>query len=145
MDEKGGFVLAVRLFFIAIRKVLVAFVSYFFLPYITIFITKVFHQEIARNSLGEVVEHTPSIIVLMSFIAVGSFVIEYIWGRREIQIPFAYIGVHSFYFAVVLYFYLQGWIYIVVGIIFGVLFVILDRIFNYWARMATHFETDTKE
>src|SRR5699024_1215116 len=110
--SKGGFVLAVRLFFIAIRKVLVAFVSYFFLPYITIFVTKVFNQEVARNSLGEVVEHAASIIVLMSFIAVGSFVIEYIWGRREIQIPFAYIGVHSLYFAVVLYFYLQGWVYV---------------------------------
>lgn len=137
--------MVIQLLLIATRKALVSFVSYFFLPYITIFITKVFSQEVARNNLGEVVEHVPSIVVLMSFIGIGSFVIEYIWGRREIQIPFAYIGVHSLYIAVVLYFYVQGWVYVIVGIVFGILYVILDRIFNYWARMTTQFEENTKE
>lgn len=134
-----------KLFFIFIRKVLVAFVSYFFLPYITIFITKLFNQEVARNSLGAAIDHLPSIMILMGFLAVGSFVIEYIWGRREIQIPFAFIAVHAFYFAVVLSIYLQGWVYIIIGIILGVLFVVLDRIFNYWAKMTVQYEDYPKE
>lgn len=134
-----------RLLLILIRKVLVAFVSYFFLPYITIFITKLFKQEVARNSLGAAIEHLPSIMILMSFLAIGSFAIEYIWGRREIQIPFAFIGVHAFYFTVVLFFYLQGWVYIIIGIVLGILFVILDRVFNYWARMTVQYEEDTSD
>ncbi len=132
-----------KLSLIFIRKVLVAFVSYFFLPYITIFITKILNQEVARNSLGATIEHLPSIVIMMAFLVVGSFVIEYIWGKREIQIPFAYLGVHAFYFAIVLVTYLQGWVYIIIGIILGILFVILDRVFNYWARIMTHYEEDT--
>lgn len=135
----------VQLLFILIRKSLVAFVAYFFLPYLTIFITQVFNQEVARNSLGAVTENLPSIVILMSFLAIGSFAIEYIWGRRQIQIPYAFIAVHAFYFAVVLFFYLQGWVYIIIGIVMGILFVILDRIFNYWARMIVPDEEEPSE
>lgn len=136
---------AVRLLLILIRKVLVGFVSYFFLPYITIFITKILNQEVARNSLGTVIDHMSLVLIMMSFLVVGSLVIEYIWGRREIQIPFAYLVVHALYFAVVLSFYLQSWVYIVIGFILGLLFVVLDRVFNYWARMIAHYEEDTNE
>lgn len=127
---------------IGIRKVLVAFVSAFFLPYITIFVTKIFNKESSRLLLGDVMEHMLSLVVLMGFVAIGSYAIEVIYGKKGIQIPFLYLGVHGLYVAVVMAIFIQGWVYLVIGFLMGILFVILDRIFNYWATMVFYYEED---
>lgn len=131
--------------FIAIRKVLVAFVSAVILPYITIFVTKVLSEEPSRLLLGEVMQYFPSLVILMAFVAVGSYVIELIWGKKRIQVPFLFLGVHGIYVSIVMFFYIQGWVYLIVGFIMGIIYVIFDRIFNYWARMMMYYEENSKK
>lgn len=136
---------AIQYLLMGVRKALVAFVSAFFLPYITIFITKLLQQESSRVLLGDIMEDMLPLVVLMGFVAIGSFVIEFIYGKKGIQIPFLYLGVHGLYVAVVMGMYIQGWVYVAVGFIMGIIFVIFDRLFNYWAAMVFYYKEDTKE